>query len=333
MRYTISGLAATTALVLAGQALAEVPRVVTDFAPAEGLVAMVMGDLGRPERLLEQGANPHDFQLRPSQAAALADADLVVWMGPQMAPWLNRALEGQGDLPQIRLLEIAGTYLQPFGATHAEDAHDHDAAPAADDHDGHDHEAHGADATGHEGHDDHGGHDHAGIDPHAWLDPGNGQVWLARIAKELAARDPENAATYAANAARAQADLAALDARLAADLAPLRGKPFVVFHDAYGYFTGHYGLTLAGAVAMGDATSPGAAHLAALRDKAGSQALCLFPESGHDPKLVEQMAEATGVALGAPLDPEGVQTPPGAGAYLAVLDSLGRALTECLDRS
>lgn len=323
MRYTISGLAATTALVFGGPALAEVPRVVTDFAPAEGLVAMVMGDLGSPERLLEQGANPHDFQLRPSQAAALAEADLVVWMGPQMAPWLNRALEGQGDLPQIRLLEIAGTYLQPFGATHEDAGHE-----------GHDHAAAPED-SGHDDHEAGDGHDHSaeGMDPHAWLDPGNGQLWLGQIAKELAARDPENAATYAANAARAQADLAALDQRLTADLAPLKGKPFVVFHDAYGYFTGHYGLTLAGAVALGDATSPGAAHLAALQDQAGARALCLFPEAGHDPKLVEQMAEATGVAVGAALDPEGVQTDPGPGAYLAVLEALGAALTECLNRS
>lgn len=323
MRYTISGLAATTALVFGGQALAEVPRVVTDFAPAEGLVAMVMGDLGSPERLLEQGANPHDFQLRPSQAAALAEADLVVWMGPQMAPWLNRALEGQGDLPQIRLLEIAGTYLQPFGATQEDAGHE-----------GHDHAAAPED-SGHDDHEAGDGHDHSaeGMDPHAWLDPGNGQLWLGQIAKVLAARDPENAATYAANAARAQADLATLDQRLTADLAPLKGKPFVVFHDAYGYFTGHYGLTLAGAVALGDATSPGAEHLAALQDQAGTRALCLFPEAGHDPKLVEQMAEATGVAVGAALDPEGVQTDPGPGAYLAVLEALGAALTQCLNRS
>lgn len=309
MRYTISALFAT----LAGTtAMAEVPRVVTDFAPVTGLVAMVMGDLGAPQQLLEQGANAHDFQLRPSQAAALADAGLVVWAGPQMSPWLDRTLEGIGTVPQLRLLEAEGTHRQAFGATH--DDHDHDA--------GHDDQAEAGEA-----------HDHAGMDPHAWLDPANGAVWLEVIAAELGRIDPEHAAAYRANAEAGRAGIAALDRDLVAELAPLQGRPFVVFHDAYGYFTAHYGLTLAGAVAYGDATSAGAAHLRDLQQTAGSAALCLFPEAGHDPKLLSQMAEATGVRLGAPLDPEGVAQVPGPDAYLGTLRGLAESLKSCLAAS
>lgn len=300
MRYTISVLFATLACTAA---MAEVPRVVTDFAPTTGLVAMVMGDLGAPEQLLEQGANAHDFQLRPSQAAMLADAGLVVWAGPQMSPWLDRTLEGFGDVPQLRLLEAEGTHLQAFGATH---------------------DGHAQDEGGHE--------DHSGSDPHAWLDPENGALWLKVIAAELGRIDPENAATYAANAEAAKGEIAALDRQLAATLATVKDRPFVVFHDAYGYFTAHYGLTVAGAVAQGDATSTGAAHLQGLQAKA-DEALCLFPEAGHDPKLLAQMAEATGVKLGTPLDPEGVAQAPGRDAYLGTLRALAENLTACLSTS
>lgn len=310
MRYIISVAIASMA---ATAATAEVPRVVTDFAPAQGLVAMVMGDLGSPEMLLEQGANAHDFQLRPSQAAALADADLVVWMGPEMSPWLDRSLEGLDGGAELRLLAVEGTHLQPFGDSAAHDHADHDdhATEAADDHDGHD-------------------HDHDGMDPHAWLDPANGMHWLDAIAAELARLDPENAATYAANAAYGKTRITEADTDLAQRLAPLHDRPFVVFHDAYGYFTAHYGLTLAGSVAAGDATSPGAAHLKELQEAAGSTALCLFPEAGHDPKLLAQMAEATGVKLGGALDPEGVTVAPDAGAYLAVLNGVADTLLACL---
>ena len=69
MRYTISTILAS--LLASGAAVAEVPKVVTDFAPTYGLVSMVMGDLGQPEILLDKGGNAHDFQLRPSQSAAL----------------------------------------------------------------------------------------------------------------------------------------------------------------------------------------------------------------------------------------------------------------------
>ena len=81
MRYTISTMLAT---VLATSAMAEVPKVVTDFAPTYGLVSMVMGDLGQPEILLDKGANAHEFQLKPSQSAALQEAGLagVVQVGP-----------------------------------------------------------------------------------------------------------------------------------------------------------------------------------------------------------------------------------------------------------
>lgn len=316
MRYTISTILAS--LLASGAALAEVPKVVTDFAPTYGLVSMVMGDLGQPEILLDKGANAHEFQLKPSQSAALQEARLVVWVGPQMSPWLERVLESFGSVPQMRLLAVKGTHLQAFGA---EAAHDHEEHEGHENHDDH---------AEHEGHDEHEGHSHEGIDPHAWLDPANGAVWLEAIAAELSRLDPENATTYAANAAKGKALIAETDAQIAAQLKPVQGKPFVVFHDAYGYFAAHYGVTVAGAVALGDATSPGAAHLRDLQERAGAEALCLFPEAGHDGKQVEQMAEATGVKLGAALDPEGAALERDALIYPALLQGLAKTLADCL---
>lgn len=333
MRYTISTILAS--LLASGAALAEVPKVVTDFAPTYGLVSMVMGDLGQPEILLDKGANAHEFQLKPSQSAALQEAGLVVWVGPEMSPWLERVLESFGSVPQMRLLEVKGTHLQEFGAetAHDHEGHDHE----ADGHDDHaEHAEHGAE-EGHADHDGHAhaeegheGHSHEGIDPHAWLDPANGAVWLEAIAAELSRLDPENATTYAANAAKGKALIAETDAQIAAQLKPVQGKPFVVFHDAYGYFAAHYGVTVAGAVALGDATSPGAAHLRDLQERAGAEALCLFPEAGHDGKQVEQMAEATGVKLGAALDPEGAALERDALIYPAFLQGLAKTLADCL---
>jgi zinc transport system substrate-binding protein len=292
-------------LLLPGMAQAEPPRVVTDLPVIGSLVAQVMGDLGSPEVLLESGGDGHHYQLLPSQSRALQDAGLVVWMGPEMTPWLDRALESGSDATLLTLLEAPETRLREF----------------ADD-------KHGDEATEHEDHDEHGG-----ADPHAWLDPANADAWLDLIAAALARQDPDNAATYAANAIAAQTNIAVLDARISDRLAPFADLDFGVAHDAYGYFTEHFGLRPAVAVALGDAAAPGAARLAAIRDRLSTGDLtCLFPEVQHDPKTIATLAEGTKIRIGAPLDPSGSSLTAGPTLYQSVIDNMATTLIDCLSQ-
>ena len=80
------------------------------------------------------------------------------------------------------------------------------------------------------------------FDPHVWLDPENAKAMAAAVAAELAKADPANAATYTANAEAFARSLDALSAAIAAELAPVKDKPYVVFHDAYQYFEKRFGL-------------------------------------------------------------------------------------------
>lgn len=325
MRYIITTLLASAAT--STMAFAEVPRVITDLPAIHSLTAQVMGDLGTPALLIDKGADAHSFQLRPSQAAMLADGDLVVWMGPEMTPWLERALASLAqDTPQLALLAAPETYLRDFDATATDDHADHaaeDHAPHAQDAPAQDHDDH---AQG-----EHDTHDHGSIDPHAWLDPANARVWLGLIADQLATLDPDNAATYARNAALAQSGIDALDAELTAMLAPLKGRPFVASHDAYGYLIDHYGLSLVGTVALGDASSPGAARLATLRDTVTrTNARCLFPEVQHDPAFLTQLAAEADTRIGGALDPAGTSLDPGPDAYGTLMRQLATTLADCL---
>lgn len=319
MRYIISLVLASLPLTApAFVAMAEVPKVITDIPPVHALVAQVMGDLGAPVLLLEKGADEHDFQLRPSQMQAIAEADLTVWIGPELTPWLERALAGaQVGMVSLPLLDQAGTLTQP----NSEPAHDDAGAEA-----GHAETEAGHDET-EAGHDDHA---HSGVDPHAWMNPANAALWLDMIAVRLALADPDNAAAYTANASAAKDRIVALDAEITALLAPVKDRGFVTYHDAYGYLASHYGLNYAGAVALGDASAPGAAHLAELQTTIAGVA-CVFPEVQHDPALLLQLLEGTGARAGAALDPVGSGSEPGPDAYATLLRGLATSLADCLN--
>ncbi|MDB6453845.1 zinc ABC transporter substrate-binding protein [Falsirhodobacter sp. 20TX0035] len=316
MRYTIPLLLASVA---ATPALADV-QVVTDISPIHSLVAQVMGDTGTPDLILPPGSDPHHFQLKPSQAGAIQDADLVIWLGPEMTPWLTAALKARGG-EELELLHVDGLTQRQY-AEGAHEEHDHDDHDHAHDHE-HEHEHEHDHGEGEEH------HHHEGLDPHAWLNPDNVLVWLDAIEGKLSEMDPTNAEAYAANAKAAEDDIRALDADLTEQLAPAKGKPFVTFHDAYGYFTDHYDLTSAGAISPGDASSPSARRLAEIREQAGP-ATCIFPEVQHDPKLAQQMADDAGVTLGQPLDPEGAQLTAGPQLYGQLMHGLADTLTACL---
>lgn len=157
----------------------------------------------------------------------------------------------------------------------------------------------------------------------------NAQLWLAAIAAELSRLDPENAATYAANAAEGQAELAALQAELTAQMAPLAGKGFVVFHDAYQYFEQRFGLQATGAISMSDASAPSAARIAELQQSVRELSVdCVFSEPQFDNRLIQTVFD--GQARTGVLDPLGQDQTPGAGLYPALLRQMANAFETCL---
>ena len=322
-------------------ALAEVPQVMTDFAPIHSLTAQVMGDLGTPEVLLPPGADPHDFALRPSDAAKLGAADLLFWTGPSLTPWLTDLIDTLApNATQTPLLALAGwdslpiRDIQTFTLSAAEDDHD-DHGHDDHGHDDHGHDDHGHDDHGHDdhGHDDHAhghDHDHGDFDPHAWLDPSVAQVWLAAIADQLGTADPANAATYSANAQAAIDRLAALDADLAAQLAPFAGLAYILPHDGYQYFETRYGLTAAGAISGIDARNPGPAQVASLRDQmADSNIVCVFSDAEIGDRWANVVIEGT-PARTAQIDGVGLGLDSGPALYDALLRRLADDFASCL---
>lgn len=289
------------------------PRVATDIAPVHSLVARIMQGVGQPDLVVPPGASPHGYAMRPSEARMLDEAAAVIWVGPELAPWFGEAAEAlAADATSLALASVPGTILRDRREGGRFEAHDHDEG-------GHAADGHASD------HDD-----PEAADPHLWLDPLNARLWLGAIAETLAAVDPAHALAYRANASAAQSEIDDLVARLSARLAPLRGRPYVVFHDAYQYFELRFDVPAAGAIALGDAVRPSAARVAEIRDMLGHLgAACVFSEPQFEPRVVATVIEGTGAGRGT-LDPLGADLAPGPGLYPALLDGMAAGLEACL---
>jgi zinc transport system substrate-binding protein len=304
-------LALAAALSWPTLALAEVPSVVATIKPLHALVAAVMGDLGTPALIVKGAASPHSYSLKPSDAQALQSANLVFWTGHGLELFLEDSIDTLA--PKATIVELSkapGIELLPPRETGTFEHHDHGEAEHAE--------------AAHEP--EHGEEQ----DLHFFLDPQNAKVMVATIADSLVAADPEHADTYRANAAKEAADLDALIAETAASLAPIKDRPFVVFHDAYQYFEKRFGLNVAGSVTLSPEIAPGADRINEIRSKLKTlDAACVFAEPVFDPRIVTVLTEGTTAKQGV-LDPEGANLDEGPGLYRQLIENLASSLKSCL---
>lgn len=302
-------LALAAALSWSPMALAEVPNVVATVKPLHALVAAVMGDLGTPALIVKGAASPHTYSLKPSDAQALQSASLVFWTGHGLELFLEDSIATLA--PHATIVELSQApgieLLPPRESGTFEEHADGDHAHAAEDH------GHGEEA-----------------DMHFFLDPANAKVMVTAIAGSLVAADPEHADTYRANAAKETADLDALIAETEASLAPIKDRPFVVFHDAYQYFENRFGLNVAGSITVSPEVSPGADRINEIRNKLKTlDAACVFAEPQFDPRIVNVLTEGTTAKQGV-LDPEGANLDEGPGLYRQLIENLATNLKSCL---
>ena len=320
-----------TAALMGGAAYADTPQVAVDIAPVHSLVARVMDGVGTPDLIIQPGASPHEYSLRPSEAAALQNANLVFWIGPDLTPWLTDTIKTLApDAAVTALMEVDGTIKLEFreGALFEAHAHEDDDDHVDEAHDDHDEEArhddHDDEETGHEGHGQ-GAHD-----PHAWLSPQNAMTWLNVIAGQLSAADPDNAGAYFTNAAAGRTEMEALIGEVIATLDPVRDGQFLVFHDAYQYFEMDFDFPASGAISIGDASDPSPARIAEIQDRIAEQGIdCVLAEPQFNPGLVATVLDGTEAGTGM-LDPLGSDLEPGPALYSQLIRNLSTALAGCM---
>ncbi|AOF02253.1 zinc ABC transporter substrate-binding protein [Serratia surfactantfaciens] len=299
-----------SALLMAGPLSSASAAVVTSIRPLGFIAAAIADGVTPTEVLLPDGASPHDFALRPSDIQRLRSADLVLWVGPDMEAFLTKALVpisadrklANSELPAVKPLLMKG-----------EDDDDHDHADEAHNH---------AD-------DDHG-HHHGEYNMHVWLSPEVAKVTAIAIHDRLLELMPQNKDKLDANLRQFENLLTQTDKNVGNMLTPVQGKGYFVFHDAYGYFEKHYGLSPLGHFTVNPEIQPGAQRLHQIRTQLVEQkAVCVFAEPQFRPAVINAVAKGTKVRSGT-LDPLGIGIALGKDSYGKFLTALSNQYVSCL---
>ena len=322
----------TTFLFLHFQALAlETKGVITTIQPINSLISAVIGNTGKTISLIPAEISPHEFKLKPSDAKKMQEGNIIFYISKHLESDVVKVFD---NLPKnikiVDLLEETGIEHLSIRDNEAWERHDHHGHDDHDDHDkhskkhdDHDHDKH---AKKHDDHDDHQTKD----DVHIWLSPDNAIKIINKANKVLSLYYPQNAKIYDENTKIMIDKINKLKAELTKDLAPIKDKPYVVFHDAYQYFEKAFGLNAVGSVALeGDiASSP--KQVSYIKEKIVKlKASCVFQEPQFDSKLVKIVVEGTNAQIGT-LDPLGVGIKDEKDFYLQLLRNMAKSLKECL---
>lgn len=285
--------------------------VVVSIKPIHSLVAAVMEGAGVPHLIVSGGGSPHTYALKPSDAEALEGARVVFWVGEELERFLSKSIAILAT--RAKVVELIGAHgltrlsFREGGPFESHDDEDEQKKKAS-----HDAGVHGETET------------------HVWLDPVNAKALVQEIEEVLSEADPANEARYKANAEALERRLDSLDAEIAATLAPVRNRPFIVFHDGYQYFERRYGLKAAGSITVSPEQLPGARRITEIRARVKELgATCVFAEPQFEPNLIGVVTEGTAARAGV-LDPLGSDLPDGPDLYFTLMRNMANAMKDCL---
>lgn len=304
--FALSAFSVTASLTFPAQA-----NVVASLKPVGFIAAAIADGVTPVDVLLPDGASEHDYALRPSDAKRLKNADLVVWVGPEMEAFMAKSA---AELPAKKNLAITDiNEVKPLLISGGEDEDEHMAEKSEQ-----------PDTDAHH-------HHHGEFNMHLWLSPEIARKTAVAIHEKLLELMPQDKAKLDANLQQFEVALAETDKRVSAQLAPVRHKGYFVFHDAYTYFEKHYGLSPTGHFTVNPEIQPGAQRLHQIRTQLVEQkAVCVFAEPQFRPAVIDAVARGTQVRKGT-LDPLGTDISLAKDSYVKFLSQLSSQYASCLN--
>ena len=331
-------------------------RVVTTIKPVHSLTASIMDGVGEPVLIIEGIESPHDYQPKPSDAKLLEEADVVVWIGPDLESAISTAIMNLSkNAISVELSKTEGLKLYEFRSSHVhhdeeehmdehDEDHDHEHGDEHDEEHGDEHGDEHDEDHDHEhddGHDDehgdehgdehdHHAHEEGAVDVHVWLDVSNSMLMADEIAQALKVAYPQHNDQFESNLKALQEKLHGLEHELEAQAESIKDLPYIVFHDAYQYLEKWLGLESVAAVHLNPTITPGVGQINEVREAVvETGAICAFAEPQFNPGVLKTVAEGTDIKMGM-IDPLGQGVEPGPNAYFELMRNIVTALRDCL---
>ena len=291
MRHAFLSSVMALALLFVAAASHAKPVVLSSLKPLTLIAREIAGTSADVDTLLPATASHHDYPLKTSDYGRLKNADLVLWVGPELESFLQKPLANLAPAKVITAYDLKGINWPT--------------------------ENHVADAQG--------GHQHE-HDPHLWLDPRNAIVVATALAGKLAQIDAANKKQYEGNLRLFVVKMTKLDEKLQLLLKSVAGVGFAVYHEGFSHFVSHYGLHQLDYVTFTPEQKPGARHLLQLREALMKEGKCLFLEPYKDTQSARDLALELHLRIGE-LDALGVRGEP---TYEQLLEQMADAFSACL---
>jgi len=283
--------------------------VLASLRPLGFISAAITEGITPTEVLLPDGASPHDYALRPSDLQRMRSADLVVWIGPGMEAFMSKSV---AQLPPNRVVDVSA--IPEVKAL----------LLASDEEESHEHNIHNINVSTEK-------HKEGQYNMHLWLSPEIAKLTAIAIHAKLLELMPQKKDQLDANLRQFEDELTKTDVKLGNMLQPVQGKGYFVFHDAYGYFEKHYGLSPLGHFTVNPEIQPGAQRLHQIRTQLVEQkAVCVFAEPQFRPAVINAVAQGTKVRMGT-LDPLGSGIALTKDSYVNFLSHLTSQYVSCLE--
>ena len=290
------------------------PKVVVTIAPLHSLVAGIMDGVAEPDLLIEATQSAHGYSLKPSEAAKLNTANVIVWVGPEYETTFKGTIDAAKALYKVTITKTEGVNLLPLRTFKDEP----EMCCPID-------LPIGCNCDHHKDH-----HEVSGKDGHLWLAVSNAKALVTKVTQVLSELDQRHAADYLANSKKVIAKLNQLNADIYAEMKSVKGKQYLTYHDFTQYFDMNYGTKCVGAIRINADREPTAQDIKRVNEFANNGAVAIFSEPQFETKTLTKISKESGVTY-AQIDALGVGLTPGSDLYFEMMRRLMSDMKKALE--